>query len=163
MIEEKARLLEGLDSAHEAIRTLLNEVEKNQEIYPGWTIKQILDHLTGWDEAVTASLRAYASGTEAAIAAFRGIDEYNARSVETRLELNYEQTRREWEQTRTELRAALIAIPDDRFAGLIMTPWGARGTIAQLLHIFIHHGHEHANEIHALMQAVNPPGTSQQP
>lgn len=149
-MKTRTQLVEGLDASHAAMQSLLNEVEKNWEVYPGWTIRQVLAHLTGWDEATTASIRAYIEGSEAAIASYRGINEYNARSVETRQDLSYEQTRREWELARDDLKAAINAIPHDHFGGEIMTPWGQRATIPQLVDVFIEHEKEHADEIRGL-------------
>lgn len=149
-MSNKTTLLNGLNASHTAMRTLLDEVEKNWEVYPGWTIRQVLAHLTGWDEATTASIRAYIKGGEAAIASYRGINEYNAQSVETRQDLSYEQTRREWELARDDLKAAIQAVPDDQFAGEVMSPWGQRVTIPQLVGVFIHHENEHADEIRGL-------------
>lgn len=149
-MKTRTQLIEGLDASHTAMQSLLDEVEKNWEVYPGWTIRQVLAHLTGWDEATTASIRAYIGGGEAAIASYRGINEYNARSVETRQDLSYEQTRREWELARQELKAAILDVPEEQFGGEVMSPWGERGTIAQLVGIFIHHEKEHADEIRGL-------------
>jgi uncharacterized protein (TIGR03083 family) len=149
-VRTQKQLVEGLDASHAAMQTLLNEVEQNWEVYPGWTIRQVLAHLTGWDEATTASIRAYIEGGEAAIASYRGINAYNAQSVETRQDLSYEQTRREWELARDDLKTAILAVPDEKFDGLVMTPWGERATIPQLVDVFIEHEKEHADEIRGL-------------
>ncbi|MBI5671346.1 MAG: maleylpyruvate isomerase N-terminal domain-containing protein [Chloroflexi bacterium] len=149
-MKTREQLIEGLDASHAAMQSLLDEVEKNWEVYPGWTIRQVLAHLTGWDEATTASLRAYTEGSEAAIASYRGINDYNARSVETRQDLRYEQTCREWELAREALKAAILAVPDEKFGGEVLYPWGQRGSIPQLIEIFIEHDREHADEIRGL-------------
>jgi hypothetical protein len=150
-METQAELINQLDASHQAVRALLDEIQTGAEVYAGWTIREVLAHLTGWDEAVAASLRAYAKGSEAAIAAYRGINDYNARSVETREGLNYEQTCREWELAREELKAALLALTDEQYAGELLYPWGQRGSVPGLVQIFIHHERDHADEIRGLM------------
>lgn len=146
-MSEKEQLLQELDTSHQHMRTVVEHIGQDREIYPGWTIRQVLAHLTGWDEATTASLRAYHDGGDAAIASYRGINEYNAQSVETRQELSYEQTRREWELARDALKAAIQAIPQEQWPGDLLYPWGERGALAPLIRIFIDHEREHAEEI----------------
>lgn len=155
----KADLLRELDKSRDEMRVVLGLAEAAREIYPGWTIRQVLAHLTGWDEAVTASLRAFLEGSTAAIASYRGINEYNARSVETRADLSDEQTRREWEVARSELRAALEAIPESHLETEMTYPWGARGSLRELIGVIYSHEEEHAEEIRDLLRkGENPSG-----
>jgi len=123
----------------------------DKELYPGWTIRHVLAHMAGWDDATATSLKAYAEGNEYSVPAYRGIDEYNKQSVATREHLNYEQTRKEWELSREELKAVLRAMPDEKIAGEVLYPWGARGSVTALVEVLIHHDHDHADEIQRLM------------
>lgn len=148
----KTHLLQELGKSRGEMLTVLSLADAAQEIYPGWTIRQVLAHLTGWDEAVTASLRAFLEGSSAAIASYRGINEYNARSVETRADLSYEHTRREWEIARSELRAALEAIPESHLETEMTYPWGARGSLRGLIGVIYSHEEEHAEEIRGLLR-----------
>jgi hypothetical protein len=148
----KADLLRELDKSRGEMLGVLGMADVTHEIYPGWTLRQILAHLTGWDEAVTASLQAFLEGSDAAIASYRGINEYNARSVETRAALSYEQTRREWEIARVELRAALEAIPETQLDTEMTYPWGARGALRGLISVIYSHEEEHAEEIRGLLR-----------
>lgn len=154
----KTDLLRELDKSRGEMLVVLGLADASREIYPGWTIRQVLAHLTGWDEAVTASLQAFLEGSTAAIASYRGINEYNARSVETRVDLSYEQTRREWEVARVELRAALEAIPDSQLDTEMTYPWGARGSLRDLIGVIYSHEEEHAEEICGLLRKGETPG-----
>lgn len=149
-MDHQTRLIEELDQSRETMRQVIAELDLKKEYYPGWSIQQVLAHITGWDEAVTASLRAFLAGGDAAIASYRGINEYNARSVETRGDLPYEHVRREWELARDDLKASLRDIPADRMLDEVLTPWGERGSIVEMVEIFIHHEASHATELREL-------------
>jgi hypothetical protein len=149
-MEEKTRLIQQLDEAREKMRAVLADIDTQMEIYPTWTIKHVLAHITGWDEATTSSLRAHAGGEEPAVPAVRGIDFYNAQSVATREALSYEQIVKEWELARRELKAAINKMPDEIFNEPLLLPWGQTGTIAQVVAIFANHEEEHAREIQEL-------------
>jgi hypothetical protein len=150
MTDEKTRLLEALDLSRAAMLHLIQRLDPKEEIYPNWTLQQFLAHVSGWDEAASSSLRAYVKNEEAPIASYRGIDAYNAESVETRHDLTYEQTYREWELARIELKAALLALPDDSFSKTILYPWGTRASVTGLVEVIIDHEHEHVEEIEKL-------------
>ncbi len=147
---EKKRLLDELESSRAAIFKVVSRLDPATEIYPNWTVRHVLAHITGWDEATTLSLRAYLQDADSAIASYRGIDEYNARSVETRQDLNYEQTYKEWEIARRELRDAVQALPEESFLKEILYPWGHRASVSGLVEVIIHHEFEHAEEIEKL-------------
>src|SRR5688572_17626784 len=90
-IDPREALIQKLDAARERLLKALAQLTQDEEIYPRWKLKHFLAHVTGWDEAITASLSAYVQGQSEAMAAYRGIDEYNARSVETRIDLSLPQ------------------------------------------------------------------------
>jgi uncharacterized protein (TIGR03083 family) len=149
-MDEKARLIQQLDDAREKLQAVLAGIDPQTEIYPNWTLKELFAHLTGWDEAVTSSLRAHAGGEEPAALATLGIDVYNKESVETRDALSYEQTVKECELAREQLKAALHEMPSEKLVEPLLYPWGPTGTVARLITIFVHHDLEHAEEIQAL-------------
>ena len=148
-MEEKTHLIQQLDEARAELWTVLADLDAGTEIYPNWTVKELLAHLTGWDEAVTSSLRAHAGGEEPAAPATLGIDFYNAQSVETRESLSYEQIHQECELAREQLKAAIHELPPEKFQEPLLFPWGPTGTVRQLIRVFVHHDKEHAEEIQA--------------
>ncbi len=149
-MEEKRRLIQQLDQAREPMQAILTEIDTQTEIYPPWTIKHVLAHITGWDDAATSSLRAHAGGEEPATPAVRGIDVYNAQSVATREALSYEQIVKEWKLAREQFKAAINAMPAEMFEEPLLFPWGATGTISQIVAIFADHEEGHAREIKEL-------------
>jgi hypothetical protein len=152
-MDEKTRFIQQLDQARETMRAVLAEIDTQMEVYPGWTIKPVLAHLAGWDDASIASLRAHAGGQEPATPAVRGINFYNAQSVATREALSYEQTVKEWELSREQLKAAILDLPPEKLDEPMLFAWGRTGTVAQLVEIFASHEEEHAEEIGKLLKA----------
>jgi hypothetical protein len=148
MFERKA-LLKKLDDARQKVANLLSEAEKysESEIYPGWTLKEMLAHMTGWDDAVITSLRAHLAGNEPGTPADRGIDEYNESTVTTREPLDYDHICKEWQKTREILITIIQDMPEEKFQEALILPWGEKGTVKYLVDIFVHHEHTHARDI----------------
>ncbi len=149
-MDEKNRLIAELDGGRERLTSVLARVESKQEIYPGWTVKELLAHIAGWDDASVAALKAHAGGDEPGTPAARGIDFYNAQTVSTRASLRFAQVSREWEVSRDQLKAAIQEMPAEKLFEPVIFPWAKEGTIAQLVAILASHEEEHAEEIESL-------------
>ena len=76
-MEQNERLIERLDQGRRALQGMMVGLDQGLEICPGWTIKELLAHVAGWDEVATAALRAHASGTVPAPLDPPGIDDCN--------------------------------------------------------------------------------------
>jgi len=148
MTDKREELIQRLANAREVLHDLLAQIPAETEIYPGWTLRQFYAHLTGWDDAVTASLRAHAAGQIPATPAVKGIDAYNAESVATRSTLDYDHIVREWHLAREELNAVLRDLPLERMDESIVYAWGPTGSVEEMIEVFVwHEGEEHANEL----------------
>ncbi|MEZ0396510.1 MAG: DinB family protein [Anaerolineales bacterium] len=154
---ERRFLLDRLDQTRQEIETLLPQIDPHKEIYPGWTIKHMLAHMTGWDDATIDSLRAHVSGRPPAVEAVRSIDEYNALTVSSRQDLEYEQVLNEWRLTRQILRTLLTEIPEDKFLEPVVVPWGEKTTITFLVEMFRHHEQEHLGDIRKWLKNPDRP------
>jgi len=152
-MDAKEKMITELDQAHQATRDLLRDLEAahqaNRELYPTWTIKEFLSHLTGWDDACIASLRAVAHGDAPATPAAQGIDPYNASTVHEREALSLEQVIQEWEATRVDFIRAIRELPVEKIGEPFVFPWGPKSTLARMVQIFVEHEHEHVEEIRA--------------
>ena len=104
------------------------EAHREKEIYRGWRLKELLAHMSGWDDAVIAAIQAHADGTEVGTPASRGIDAYNAETVATRETLDYDHVRREWDRTHELLMNALKELPLEKYHEALNFPWGETGT-----------------------------------
>jgi hypothetical protein len=144
---EQHALLQQLDQARADLEALLPRVDPAREIYPGWTIRQLLAHMTGWDDANIASLRTHAAGRVPATSANMGIDAYNAQTVTSRQDLDLDHVTKEWRLTRQTLRTIVEEMPEEKFKASLIVPWGGTGTVSSLLEVFIEHEHEHAGDL----------------
>jgi hypothetical protein len=144
---EKERLIQLLDAARKRMHEVIEKIETQREIYPGWTLKHFLAHLTGWDDALVVSLRHHAAGREPGTPAYRGIDEYNAQTVAEREAFDYNHIFAEWEYTHQQLKTVIREMPSQRFYEVLVYPWSAHGTISRLIKIMADHELEHADEI----------------
>jgi hypothetical protein len=79
------------------------------------------------------------------------MDAYNAETVTSRESIPYEVTQREWEASRAELLALLRKMTDDQLHTSFVLPWGAYGTIENLVEIFTEHEETHAREIREII------------
>jgi hypothetical protein len=152
IMHEKYKLIQELDASRQVMRSVIAGIDLTQELYPGWTLKHFLAHLTGWDEATAVSLRHHAAGREPGTPAYRGIDDYNAQSVATRETLDYRHVVLEWEHARRELKAAIVDLSPEKYAEELVYPWGARGTVKIIVTVMFEHEHEHAQEISRLLK-----------
>jgi len=53
-------LVEQLEDARRHLTALMNQAPTDKQIYPNWTIKQYIDHISGWDDAMVEALDAHA-------------------------------------------------------------------------------------------------------
>ena len=146
-IEDRVFLLHRLDETRSRIEELLLKVDAGKEIYPGWTIKELLAHMTGWDDATIDSLRAHVIGRPPSVPAIRSLDEYNKLTVSTRKDLDYERVLKEWRLTRQVLRTIIDQMPDDKFFEPLVVPWGDKATVTYLVDMFRNHEEEHALDV----------------
>lgn len=51
----RAKVLEQYTNSRNAIISKLDEIDKNRKIYPLWTIREIVAHLSGWMMPPSAS------------------------------------------------------------------------------------------------------------
>ena len=61
-MSEKKRLLKWFDQAREEMRSALEGIDTEQEIYPGWGMRENIAHITGWRARSLRRLEAAANG-----------------------------------------------------------------------------------------------------
>ena len=143
--------LEGRISKMEQARAHLDaalaKVHPQDEIYPSWKLKQVLDHIAGWDDFVVSALQAYLHGQPPVMMVDKGLDQFNARSVSTRKELTLEQSRQAYDDARERLLELLRGMLPDQLDQEFPAPWGGLCTPRSIIKIFVSHEHEHARHI----------------
>lgn len=153
-VPERDFLLHRFDETRIRIEELLPEIDPQKEIYPGWTIRDILAHMTGWDDATIDSLRSHATGRPPTIPAIISLDEYNALTVSSRKDLDFDRILKEWRLTRQVLRTIIEHLPEDKFLSPVTVPWGEKASVPCLVDMFHVHEDDHVQDI--LVWLKNP-------
>jgi len=158
---EKPFLIARWNDRRKMLKALVLEAEahREKEIYVGWTLREFLAHMSGWDDAVLAALQTHATNQPALIDAnaARGVNIYNAQTVSTREGLNYDHIRREWDRTHELIINALEDLPIEKYHQPLTFPWGEDGTVAYLVEIFVHHEEEHAHHLSEWLKNPDQP------
>lgn len=155
-MSHKDDYIKRYENARADMREIVKLAQGNPTIYQPWRMKEVLDHITGWDDAVIASIKSFLAGEIAATPASRGIDAYNADTVSSREAIPYEVTQREWETSRAELLNLLRKMTDEQMHTPFTLPWGASGTIEDLVEIFTEYEETHAREIREIIETRLP-------
>ena len=143
----KKEIIAALEESHKNMIDLLNAIDVEKEVYPGWTIKEVLAHIAGWDEAAVASVSSFIQGGTPDVVALNGADAYNAASVAKRKNLSIDETFANWEKERDNLIATLSAVPDKQLSDKINFPWGGEGSVADVGLGLAGHENHHIKEI----------------
>ena len=151
-MSDKGTYIKRYETARAEMREIVKLAQGNPQIYSPWRMKEVLDHITGWDDAVIASIKSFLAGDIPATPASRGIDAYNAETVTSREAIPYEVTQREWEASRAELLDLMRKMTDEQLHTTFGFPWGESGTIEDLVEIFTEHEETHAKEIRAIIE-----------
>ncbi len=147
MSADKEKLIVKLTNTREQLNAALKRVTPQEEIYPAWKVKQLLDHLTGWDELVASAFHAHSQGDTLGIKVKHGIDQFNAASVDERKKFTLEQSRQAYESAREAVLQALRDMPDDKLEQRFPAPWGGMCSVASVVKILVSHEQEHARQI----------------
>jgi len=145
-------LIAKMENARARLNAALDKVPQNTEIYPSWKIKQLLDHITGWDVLVAAAFRAHSRGEILSRLVRNGIDPYNAASVKDRLSLSFAQSRQAYDDARADVIRAMRAMPDEKLTEKFTPPWGGMCTVVSVVRIFVSHEIEHAEQVENSMK-----------
>ena len=151
-MNEREHIIAEFEKSRARMRAVVAKADAHQTIYPRWTMKEVLDHISGWDDAVISVLKAHINGVIEDMPSVRGIDAYNAETVSTREALPYEHSLRDWEASRTALKKLILEIPDEKMNEVFPFPWEGSGNVADLLRIFYEHEEEHAEEIEGIIE-----------
>jgi len=149
-------ILAKMERSRAELNAALDKVAPQTEIYPSWKVKQVMDHIAGWDELVYSSLRAYKKGDFPPSSVTGGIDRYNAESVARRKEMPLEQSRQAYDAARERVNQELRELPPEMLPQKYPAPWGGECTISSIVRIFVSHEQEHAKQIEEVLKDSIP-------
>ena len=152
MFAQRAFLIERLNSTRKPLEQVIAQAPADKDIYKNWKIKQIMDHISGWDDVIIEALTTHAKGVPISPSVSRGVDVYNAETTTSRQSLDLEHTKKEFQSTREILIKALNYLPDEKFNQPLIFPWGEMGTVAYLIEIFVEHEKYHCAHVRAWLK-----------
>jgi DinB superfamily len=155
MPNERDFFIEQLENSRRQLTTLVDQAPTDKQIYPNWTIKQYIDHVSGWDDAMVEALEAHAKNQPVPQSAARGINAYNAQTVETRETLDLAHSRREFIASHERVIQTLQNLPAEKFDQPLIFPWGESGTVKDFIEIFVEHDKEHTEHLAAWLKNPN--------
>lgn len=144
---DTANLILKLNEAHARMQKFIEAAKHDTSIYPNWQIKEFIDHLTGWDEAMISTMSAHLEGQDIPMVAMQGLDNYNQQSIAKRAGLDLEHSLLQWEVARLEVVRLIHSYSPEKAAEEFNFPWGEKGDLSSFVNIFIDHEHEHADEV----------------
>ncbi len=152
MSDRKAALLKELDDARDTLNETLARIPNDATIYPGWTTREFIAHIAGWEAMCYEALRDFVRGTPRRNYPFKTIDAANAYFVKARQSLPLIDVRVEYEINRFAVRKFLLDIPVERYDQPVTFLW-YQETVEQFIHGAVKHERDHADEIRALLLA----------
>ena len=152
-MKRKEKLIGWLEESHQNIEKLVSQVDQKLEIYPGWTIREILAHFTGWDDAVITSLKSHAVGGVPTVVAEGDHNFHNTTTLAQREVFSFERIYQDWQQTHEQLKIAIRDLPPGKIEAQFVFPWGQTGNIEDLvIGLTTEHEMSHMQDIRALLQ-----------
>jgi len=149
---KREEILKMIESSHAAMMAQLSEIDKQRKIYPLWTIREIIAHLSGWDDAAVGFVNALLKGETPPIPAPRGPEVYNEETVSTREGLSYDHIVREYVNTRAKLIALIRQITEEMVTQKSILPWGEEGSLESIVQVFGPHEMEHAMDVKKIIE-----------
>ena len=144
MSEAKAAALADLAAAHVAFKEAVRDIPEDrlsEPMHGEWSVKDLIAHISSWNEHTSLDARRIARGHVPCIAAFReaDVDEWNAFLVRPRKLFPAAQVMSELEGCYEMLVEALGTVPQAMFEPGIMLP--------NVLAIVVGHYGEHGRHI----------------
>jgi len=122
-------------------------VDSQQEICPGWTIKEVIGHITAWEIVIDKAILAFKAGDPPYFLHEQDFDIFNQEAVDYRTAWSLEQVLKEWKDVRADLRKNITTLKDDDLSVEIVLPWGSERRLAELIEIIGEHEGEHLEYI----------------
>jgi len=136
-------LLAEIDQVRTDMGNVVQEIDTKLMIYPGWTIKEMIAHITAWEIVIHKALQAYTAGDPPYFLREQDFDIFNEDAVDFRAAWSMEQVLQEWKDVREELKKTIQKLKETDLPVELVLPWGSERTVAELIEIIGEHEGEH--------------------
>jgi uncharacterized damage-inducible protein DinB len=138
-----ARLSETRQALHRAIQGLGIEDMTQVQVEGMWTIKDVLGHITSWEETCLEPFRRYAGGGPFQVDVIEDYLAWNDQQAARKRDIPLDVILDELAAVRQSLVDAARQLSPERWEQRVPFSWGGEGTIADVLDVFIQHELEH--------------------
>lgn len=140
----------------EEVRTAMEEAFQDilpeREICPGWTVRDVLAHITGWDQVALKALQSFQMGGSPFLIEPLDIDGWNEKFVQQRKDMSLEQVKEEFRQVRSALVEQVRSLGTEALEQELVYPWGPEGTVREMVQVLIEHEAWHTHEIREMLE-----------
>jgi len=145
--EALARLAESRRALRQAIEDLSEEEMTQVQVEGVWTVKDVLGHITSWEEVLLEPLRRYAEGGPFVAEVIQDDLAWNDEQAARKREVPLAAILEELAAIRRELVETAGRLSAGQRAEKLLFPWGEKGTVAQGLGVVGQHEMEHVEHI----------------
>ena len=143
-------LINSIDSVRKEMKVLIENTDPELEICPGWTIKEVVGHITAWEMVIDKALKAFKAGDPPYFLGEQDFDLFNKGEVEKRSSWTLDEVIREWGEVRDDLKKTITKLNEDDLPTEMVLPWGSERTVEELIEIIAEHEQEHAEDVERL-------------
>ena len=143
----KEQVVRALVMSQQRILSLAVQCPYKAEIYPGWTIIEVINHLCGWDELAIQMLHQLNGNAARQIEKIESLDSFNAKSVASKKDLGLSACVDSYVENRKNLVFLAGNIATDLLIKKIEYPWGGDGSMLAVLNIWVEHEDQHRSDI----------------
>lgn len=140
-------LINSIDSVRKEMQVLIENIYPELEICPGWTIKEVVGHITAWEIVIDKALIAFQAGDPPYFLREQDFDLFNKGEVEKRSGWTLDEVIHEWEKVREDLKKTITKLNEDDLSAEMVLPWGSERTVRELIEIIAEHEGEHTENV----------------
>lgn len=140
-------LINSIDSVRKEMQVLIENIDPELEISPGWMIKEVVGHITAWEIVINKALIAFQAGDPPYFLREQDFDLFNKGEVEKRSGWTLDEVIHEWEEVREDLKKTITKLNEDDLSAEMVLPWGSERTVRELIEIIAEHEGEHAESV----------------
>lgn len=140
-------LINSIDSVRKEMQVMIENIDPELEISPGWTIKEVVGHITAWEIVIDKALIAFQAGDPPYFLREQDFDLFNKGAVEKRSGWTLDEVIHEWEKVREDLKKTITKLNEDDLSAEMVLPWGSERTVRELIEIIAEHEGEHTENV----------------
>ncbi len=146
MDKDIAGLVDEIGQVRKSMQDVVERIDPQQIIYPGWSIKEVIGHITAWEIVIEKALAVYQKDDPPYFLLEQDFDIFNQEAVDFRSAWSLEQVLAEWKKIRSGLLKTIRLLKEEDLQVEIVLPWGSERTVAELIEIAGEHESEHMED-----------------